>query len=77
MANTSPNNPAKEYNEMIKKFTELRDKAQDMVLSEEDFDENLLEEIEILQTKMYNFNRKYICSPHYIIPDPDQECTKH
>lgn len=61
---------AHEYNEMIEKYVELRERVNELIMSGK-YDPSLLDEMEELKDRLDQFNAAFIFSPHYIVPDDE------
>ena len=68
---------AREYDQMLKEYEALKAEIE-IKMFDPDFNEytsTLLESIEAIRKRIVEFNTRYICNGHYVIPD--NEFTKH
>ena len=68
---------AKDYNELVEEYTRLRVEALYDSSIDDSYRLELLDMIGALSGKILAWNAKYINSAHYVIPDPENEFTKH
>jgi len=70
------NKKATEYQAMLEEYLDLRDQLVAPEGAEfTELDDDVYERLEELKARITDYNRKYVYSVHYVIPD--REFTKH
>jgi len=69
------NQKALEYQALLEEYLDLRDEVNELYEMGSGVDDDVYDRLEELKGRITDYNRKYVYSVHYVIPD--NEFTKH